>query len=243
LFSGDDTTESSSTSTNSGGGGGSSVVETLEDETDEVELVRFLYNPNKGEHVMTISKEEIAFSEVNFDLNKDFDKSISLEFRKKELPSSLDKPKGEIYQTIEVNKNNFDNSNLEEVEIYFEISKSWMSDNGFLTKEIVLARFDKEWEYLETKLDSDTAGKYLFKAKSSGFSYFSVLGIKEEIEEVNQDIQEIKEEQYELNVTEESPTEIIESELDVKKPLRYLILFLGICFMISSTMVYYVFRQ
>ena len=243
LFSGDDTTESSSTSTNSGGGGGSSVVETLEDETDEVELVRFLYNPNKGEHVMTISKEEIAFSEVNFDLNKDFDKSISLEFRKKELPSSLDKPKGEIYQTIEVNKNNFDNYNLEEVEIYFEISKSWMSDNGFLTKEIVLARFDKEWEYLETKLDSDTAGKYLFKAKSSGFSYFSVLGIKEEIEEVNQDIQEIKEEQYELNVTEESPTEIIESELDVKKPLRYLILFLGICFMISSTMVYYVFRQ
>ncbi|MFB6190026.1 MAG: PGF-pre-PGF domain-containing protein, partial [Candidatus Nanohaloarchaea archaeon] len=102
----------------------------------------------------------------------------SLEYEEKSSrPSSVESdPEGKAYKYIRIEKNNFDNRQVESVEFRFKVSKGWINSNNIAPKTVKLQRYNSGWLQLDTRVRSEDAGNYYYTATSPGFSVFSVTG-------------------------------------------------------------------
>lgn len=97
-------------------------------------------------------------------------------------------PKDAVYGYFEINKTGFNNSDIETAAIDFSVAKSWIALNDINASGVYLARYgggyggrydgDNAWVALPTALANNTAEYLLYKAYSSGFSYFAISGKK-----------------------------------------------------------------
>ena len=59
--------------------------------------------------------------------------------------------------------------------IYFQVEKSWLTENSVSQNEIVLLRYvDGRWTSLPTTVESDGTDSVSYKAVTPGFSYFVI---------------------------------------------------------------------
>ncbi|MCG2723686.1 PGF-pre-PGF domain-containing protein, partial [archaeon] len=89
---------------------------------------------------------------------------------------SVQAPSEPVYQYMNITKNNFNNSQIENATIDFKVNKSWILSNNFT--RIWLARYDNGWNKLKTELLNSTATTNYYRAYADAFSYFAIIGEK-----------------------------------------------------------------
>ena len=202
---------------------------------------KFFYNPKKGKQTLELDNENIAIIKLNFEINKDFFNSVFLSVEKIDTVENISAPIEKVYQYLKIEKNYFNNSYIDKSEIYFKVPFKWFEDNNIDKKTIVLARYNKKWEYLETVQNNEDEFFVYYMATSKGFSYFSILSKEEnnifktdEVEIVNQTINILESNQD--NTTQNLE---IKEEYNSQKLLIYIFIFLFVCLMIAIFLYFF----
>lgn len=92
-------------------------------------------------------------------------------------PSSISSdPAGTLYKLIEITTENITAGNVKNVEISFEVDKTWITANKIDPAKVTLYRFTTSWNKLDTAKTTEDSNKYYYKASSPGFSVFAMAG-------------------------------------------------------------------
>ena len=93
------------------------------------------------------------------------------------ISSAIEKGDVHVYIFLSITKRNIDNSELESATITFEVPKNWTNDNNIDPATINLNRYvSQQWTVLPTTQTASTTTKFVYEAKSSGFSIFAISG-------------------------------------------------------------------
>ncbi|HLC67783.1 MAG TPA: PGF-pre-PGF domain-containing protein, partial [archaeon] len=85
---------------------------------------------------------------------------------------------GTVYQWLNISKENLSNSNIKSAKIRFNVTKSWLTSNGFSASDIVLKRFTTIWENLQTVQVGESSSEVEYESTTPGFSIFAITGEK-----------------------------------------------------------------
>ena len=91
-------------------------------------------------------------------------------------PASVPTPEGTIYKYMTITKNNLNATDLNYADIEFKVSKSWLTSESIST--VYLARYNNGWNKLETSLLLSADDFNTYRARTTGFSYFAIIGEK-----------------------------------------------------------------
>ncbi|MEA3343387.1 MAG: LamG-like jellyroll fold domain-containing protein [archaeon] len=129
----------------------------------------------KSNKVTVTNKEPITRIEVN--LNK----SVTSPSLKVEALTTvtIPKPAGIVYRYIKMTKSNFDNSIIEDATIEFRVNDSWVENNEIV--EVYMAKYENRWVKLKPELINKTENYTYYRVYTDSFSYFAIVGEKEEI--------------------------------------------------------------
>ncbi len=172
------------TTTTSGGGGGGGGGGTSE-ESKKATLVISSASPedpiefNIYNTILPISKLEIQVEKQVENIK------VTAEVLD-EKPSETVNPQGEVYKFLKIYTTNLDPEDIDQVEILFFVSKTWLS--GKDKDSVILQRYNRGWEQLPTEYVKLYQDNYYFKAETEGFSYFVITAIEEEKEIVEEKI-------------------------------------------------------
>ncbi|MFP4655877.1 MAG: PGF-pre-PGF domain-containing protein, partial [Methanohalobium sp.] len=73
------------------------------------------------------------------------------------------------------NHKNLENENIDEATITFSAEKSWLEENNKDPSDVGVKRFHNEdWDNIEVNQFDENDTHYVYKAKTPGFSYYSI---------------------------------------------------------------------
>jgi len=166
-----------------GGGGGSSGGGGGDSESNKVTFVFDSVSVEEGIE-FNISNENIPVSNVEIYVNEE----LSNVKVKVEYVEEVDFDLENVYKYLDIETINF-GEEVVESEIEFFVPADWRNDYD----EVVMYRYVDSWEELETTYLRKEKDSYYYKAVTSGFSYFAIVGVNEEVEEVPEVIEEVEE--------------------------------------------------
>jgi PGF-pre-PGF domain-containing protein len=164
-----------------GGGGGGSSGGGGSGETSSI--VTYIVGSASEEDPINLSlyNENIPVSSLVMNLNKEISNvKVSVEYLE-EL--NISSPDGTVYKFFEVGLINFDDSDIIDGEMEFNVETSWVSDNGFGKSDVVLMRYNSDWEELDTSYLRKENTSYFYKSETPGFSYFAIVVPDVDVEE------------------------------------------------------------
>jgi PGF-pre-PGF domain-containing protein len=126
---------------------------------------------------ITIHREKIGLSSIKINVrNSVSDVSISVE-RVSSAPVPVQPKESEIiYQYLNITHENVEDTDIDLVIIYFDVSSDWINDNNANISDIYLSRYVvNQWVRLPTRLVNQSDEKVFFKALSPGLSMFSIM--------------------------------------------------------------------
>jgi len=83
-------------------------------------------------------------------------------------------PSGLVYQYLNFTKSGFNNSDIANATIEFKVNTSWITKESIT--QVYLARYSTGWTKLRTELVNSTGTYTAYRAYTTGFSYFAILG-------------------------------------------------------------------
>jgi PGF-pre-PGF domain-containing protein len=140
-----------------------------------------LGNLDAGEHFITfnITDNNKHLSGIDFKLKESAYNVVINILEKNSNPSMVD-TNGTPFTYYKLKSSVYDSS-LESVKIKFFVPSSWIQENKFSEKNIVLKRYSEgKWNDLKTSFVSKDGANYNFVSESPGFSYFAIVGDKDE---------------------------------------------------------------
>ena len=97
----------------------------------------------------------------------------------KEKPSEIPKINNAYSDYMDMSVEAHPLVSITDAKITFGVSKTWLTENGFTSGNVILYRYRNSWTKLETKMTSQDSQNYYFEATTPGFSYF-VIGAEKE---------------------------------------------------------------
>ncbi|HLC56898.1 MAG TPA: PGF-pre-PGF domain-containing protein [Candidatus Nanoarchaeia archaeon] len=168
-------TSSTSSATSSGGTTSSAAAPTEKEHT----IVITEFKPNVP---VTIAQDypELPLKELVITTN---DKASSVKITTKNLealPKDTSAPEGVFINSyFSVEKSNLDNAKIKSVDLKFQVTKAWLTENIVDKNDIILQHFTEgSWKKLSTKLISETADYGLYEATTDGLSTFAITSNK-----------------------------------------------------------------
>jgi PGF-pre-PGF domain-containing protein len=79
-----------------------------------------------------------------------------------------------VYQYIEINHTNLNDSVITGAKVRFKVEKSWLTSNNKVKEDVVLVRYSGTWTPLTTRVLNDDATYVYFEADSPGLSLFAI---------------------------------------------------------------------
>jgi PGF-pre-PGF domain-containing protein len=155
----------------SGGGGGPIAGK------NQTKVTKYWSVVKPGEAVVfSISKTSISFTAVEIVVTSEL-KGVELTVKPLgKKPETAGEPDGKVYQYIEMEKKNIDDTDIESASITFTVNRSWILKNKIDRNSVALNRYMGKWEKLPTALVSEDDEFVYFKAVTAGFSYFAITG-------------------------------------------------------------------
>ena len=195
---------SSSSGSGGGGGGGSSSGESSR-------AIKSFESANPQDTLtFNIPSTLIPISDLEVYVNRELSNiKITVESLVSQ-PSEVTTPDGVVYDFIQITLSNFDNDDLESIDLSFEVPKTWVEENNIDYKTIIMQRYNNGWEELETSGAGSSEDYYQYTAESPGFSYFVITGEEKEDEEIVDDGEE--EEDQIAHIFDEITGEVTESQ-------------------------------
>jgi len=236
-----DTSSSSSSSSSSGGGGGGSSAAgggggggaASSSSTAKVwaKITRVFALVSNGESItVPVVHENISVSEVSMVIGETSKVvSVSVASLQGQPTTTLPAP-GKAFEYLEIIVSNA--NKVSNRKISFSVPTKWLSENNVNPEEIILFRWETDWNPLPTLLTSQTSDKVTYETTTPGFSFF-VIGTEKE---------DIPEEIVLENPEEQEPTvqQIQDDILKKESPSYALFFFLGIILVIA--LVWYIFH-
>lgn len=167
---------SGSSGSSGGGGGGGSPESSRNIELKEVSNEQVF----KGIHTCyTFKGETNEIVTVEFDPKKNFGKTTTIVEMLKNTSVIVKEPApGTVYRNLNiwVGNSGFSNSeNLENSQISFRVSRTWLSENDISENTITLYRYSENtWTALPTTLTGEDDVYFYFTAETPGFSPFAI---------------------------------------------------------------------
>jgi len=127
-------------------------------------------------HIMKITNKEIGLKEVQVTIRNEAN-NVKITVKKLEgKPASVaHEISGKVYKYVEIDKQNIQDENIEKAKIRFEVSKSWLNENGYDPDSVVLERYTENgWIKLNTLRVGETGDSYIYEAETPGFSVFAI---------------------------------------------------------------------
>lgn len=170
------------TSSSGGGGGGTSgedFYNIFQSETDRQSVFKNSNISFRFEH------EENILQHINFTaLNSAGTIAAKVEILKNTSTLVNIPPPHKVFKNLNIWVGNYGwatDKNIKDTIIGFKVEKSWIEDNDIVVSTIKLCRYhDNVWNPLPTKKSGEDDTYMYFKAKTLGFSPFSITGSTEE---------------------------------------------------------------
>ncbi len=169
---------SSSGGSSSGGGGGVSP-----EAPDNIEIKELSQQfVVSGTHIIFgFPKGVTSVGSIEFDARKSFGKVntfVEMLKGKSSLVTSL--PGGKVYKNLNIwvgSGGVITPDTIENASIEFKVDKTWVQNNNIDLSTVTLNRYSgSSWNALPTTLVKDDGAFYYFRAKTPGFSPFSITG-------------------------------------------------------------------
>ena len=160
------TSSDSSTTTTSSSGGGTKP---------NPKVIRSWTNLPPGLTKMAVDDKEIGMKSIDIEvLNPANNVRINVE-KLAGKPASITKEiSGAVFQYIEITKENIVDAGIKRAAITFNVTKAWLSQNGYAKENVVLMRFNNDWSELPTTIKHESSSDVEFSAESPGFSTFAI---------------------------------------------------------------------
>ena len=165
-------TSNTSTSSSGGGGGGGSANTT----SNATKVSRTFTVINPGAKVIhNISSTSIGVKSVSIEVvNKANNVKITVT-KLDGQPASITKTiTGKVFQYMNIDAESLTQSNVKSAKIRFNVTKSWLTQNGFSASDVFLMRFTADWEKLSTVVLGESAADVEYEATTPGFSTFAI---------------------------------------------------------------------
>jgi PGF-pre-PGF domain-containing protein len=124
---------------------------------------------------MTITREEIAFTEISFEVHNPAN-NVKLTITKLDAkPAAIvHEVIGKVYKYIEIKPQNIEDANIKAASIKFKVAKSWLTDNNLDPDTVTLNRYTTKWDALPTTKVDEGADNIYYNATTPGFSVFAI---------------------------------------------------------------------
>ncbi len=163
---------SSSSSSSSSGGGGGTIVTTQPKKTQIFSQI----TPGAAA-IMKISDADIGLKQITIEVKNPANTVTITVIKLDGQPAAVTQSvTGKVFQWLNITKQNLDNSNIQSAKIRFNVTKSWLTSNGFSAADVVLRRFTTLWESLPTVQISESSTDVEYEATTPGFSTFVIVG-------------------------------------------------------------------
>jgi PGF-pre-PGF domain-containing protein len=129
-------------------------------------------------HKMMISDREIGFRQISIEVNNNAN-NVSITITKLAgMPASIIHGiTGNVYQYIEIDHDNLNNSNVKSASIMFNVTKEWMNTNNFSKANIYLFRYSNNaWERFTARVIGESTDEVEYEADVPGLSVFAIAG-------------------------------------------------------------------
>jgi len=108
-----------------------------------------------------------------------------------EKPADIIVPENVPYLYFDVTAENVTSGSVDEVTFTYRVSKNWITENNIYEKKVALYAYkDGAWQELESTLAWSDGAFYYYQAKSTGFSYYAIVGNEITIWDVTEIIDE-----------------------------------------------------
>ncbi|MHA1289814.1 MAG: PGF-pre-PGF domain-containing protein, partial [Candidatus Thorarchaeota archaeon] len=125
-----------------------------------------------------ITKKNIGVKEISIEVKNDINNvKITVE-RLNEKPGTVGDVSDDAYQYIEITAQNLETSDIKSAKVKFNVSKSWLTDNGYTADDVSLRRYANGWQKLTTTRISESSSEIEFEAETPGFSTFAIVAEK-----------------------------------------------------------------
>jgi PGF-pre-PGF domain-containing protein len=104
--------------------------------------------------------------------------NVKLSSRKMPDSGAATPPSDKVYQYLSIDKEGITNAQIDSVNIYFRVEKSWLSSNGIEPEQIYLGRYTTEWTENAATMLSIDATYYNYQSQVPGLSTFAVMSKK-----------------------------------------------------------------
>ncbi len=108
------------------------------------------------------AKDEVSSAEVGLRVENE---------KPAEIPSEKPAPLVNSYFRIEVN---CEDQKLKQIDILFDIEKSWLENNGVNPDDIEVWRFENKWKKVEVEMLGENSTHVTYKATSPNLSWFAI---------------------------------------------------------------------
>lgn len=159
------------TTSGGGSGGGSNLVVDTTTLNAVTNIQDKFWTKAEAGQTKTIILFDIGVSKLSF-VFKEEKSNVGIEVEKISDPI-ITKP-GNVYEYIEITKNNFVNSDLESANMEFVIEKTWLQLHNIDPNNVALFRLTSQWDELETLILRSDSENYYYTSKIPGFSLFSI---------------------------------------------------------------------
>lgn len=222
------TTTSSSSSSSSSGGSSTASSSVTESNIITSVAADVPVTIKASNSAIGINDVVVTVSEVIGDLKVSFTKLSS-------LPEAVtESPAGKIYSYLQIEAPKLAGK-LSEAKIHFQVSKLWLTDNGFSADNVVLQRFTTSWDELSTKKLSEDDKNAYYESVTPGFSYFAVSATAPVTKAVEEPVEQPK--------AAEPETSVIVSPPAAKSNVWPYVLVLLVVALIALVVVFVVLRK
>ncbi len=128
-----------------------------------------------------IDESDVSIKQMDISVNNMVE-DVTIELRKleskpEEVPEVMPASSGEVFEYLEISKDNMTDDDIDSVTINFEVSKEWLREQGINVSTIRLIRLESNaWTELPTILISADTDNFYFRAETPGFSIFAIAG-------------------------------------------------------------------
>ena len=172
-----DTSCDSSSSSSGGSGGGSSGGSSSSSESsvtgDTVKQVdsSFVFSSDPGEINKFEFNEDNGLTGLELTLSDAVVGAAITVTKTNTKPSSVTDLDTSVYTYIQVDKNELEDSNIQQALMKFKVEKGWLNNNK---GNVVLSRYNEGWKKLPTTKADEDSDYVHYEAISPGFSVFAV---------------------------------------------------------------------
>ena len=156
----------------SGGGGSGGALITRNNSTSVIRSVDALYI---GENNISIVSDNIPISQISVDVDASVS-GVRFTISKTDEPSHVYSD-NKVYAYLDISHIGLPSGNITGARIYFSVKRSWINENSFDEKKILLLRYDDNidnWTALPSEILNEDKDHVHYVANSTGLSLYAI---------------------------------------------------------------------